>query len=163
MGGFTKHHDPVHINQLFETIRYIAMSEIETLFKTVGYLLSRFTALNTLIVMGVSAKRDEDLMNFYEPLGCVPGGFVAMEDVLGMIVETRADLLASRDSMPNDDSDKVDVKDALLLVNTVASVEEVKQDWEHHFNESSDETQRQRSDGQKTGKPTRMEIWKVEN
>jgi hypothetical protein len=161
MGGFTKHHDATDVKELFENVRYVSMGEIDCLFKTVGYLLSRFKALNTLILMGIKTNTDEDLLNFYIPLGRVSGGFVAMEDLLGLVVETRTELIESRDELASDGSDKG--KDALLLINSVATIQEVTKDWETNFDATMDEKGHNNRNASKDGEHSQMEYWRIEN
>jgi hypothetical protein len=161
LGGITKHYDAADVKELFENVRYVSMGEIDCLLKTVGYVLSRFKALNTLILMGVKSNTDEDLLNFYMPLGRVSGGFVAMEDLLGLVVETRTELIESRDELASDGSDKG--KDALLLINSVATMREVTKDWEKNFDATIEEKRHKDQKASKDGERSQMEYWRIDN
>jgi len=161
LGGFTKHYDAVYVKQLFENVRYVSMSEIDCLFKTVGYLLSNFKSLDTLVLMGVNTNTDDDLLNFYMPLGRMPGGFVAMEDSLGLVVETRTELVERRGELVNDSSDQDE--SALLLINSVATVEDITKDWEKKFDASMDEKYCKGQNASEGGKLSRVEYWRIDN
>jgi hypothetical protein len=139
MAGFLKQCDETQVWQFHKYVRYVGISNMSYLVNTVTYLLCRFKKINTLILKDISAKTQEELDNFYTLLTSFRGAYEHADAVGGKVIEARADLVGKRKYGRIDKSEEG--KDALLIINTTATLERMVNDWEKNFGMELNEEQ----------------------